>query len=59
MCLAGCGMNSNIDKSDNTNVTFWTDEATGVQYVIHRDLLNGSGGITPRLNTDGSLYVIE
>lgn len=59
MCLVGCSMDSNMDKSDNTNVTFWTDEVTGVQYVIHRDLLNSSGGITPRLNADGSLYIEE
>lgn len=39
----------------------WTDEDTGVQYIIYREKFYnaGFGGITLRLNPDGSLYVVE
>ncbi len=39
----------------------WTDEDTGVQYIIYREktMNAGFGGITPRLNADGSLYCVE
>lgn len=48
-------------SSGNETVFIWTDEDTGVQYIIYREKLYsaGFGGITPRLNPDGSLYVIE
>lgn len=60
LCLAGCeDTNPNIEGSqDDTHIDFWTDKETGVQYVIY-DRKGGSagmGGITPRLNADGSLY---
>ncbi len=43
------------------NLFFWTDEETGVQYIIYNEerYNAGFGGITPRLNTDGSLYVVN
>lgn len=48
-------------SSGNETVFIWTDEDTGVQYIIYREKLYnaGFGGITPRLNPDGSLYVVE
>lgn len=48
-------------SSGDETVFIWTDEDTGVQYIIYREKLYnaGFGGITPRLNPDGSLYVIE
>lgn len=57
--LCGCSSNENIERSSNGDVKFWTDEETGVEYIIysHAGGYAGMGGITPRLNTDGSLYV--
>ena len=59
VCLAGCSDNTNKTKSSNTNIEFWTDEETGVQYVVYDRTCgySGMGGITPRLNADGTLYV--
>lgn len=57
--LCGCNPNQNIEKTVNDpDVMFWTDEETGVEYVIysHSGGYSGMGGITPRLNKDGSLY---
>ncbi len=33
------------------------DKATGVNYVVFVDFANRCGGICPRYNKDGSLYV--
>lgn len=41
-----------VGERDNDTIYIWTDEDTGVQYVIYQ-----FGGITPRLNSDGSLYI--
>ena len=65
ICLAGCKIyqineNENIKlNSKDTDIRFWTDEETGVQYVIynHGAGSKGMGGITPRLNADGTLYI--
>lgn len=48
-------------ETSNDRIYIWTDEETGVQYVIYREKFfnAGFGGITPRLNPDGSLYVVE
>lgn len=45
----------------NYDVYIWTDEETGVQYIIysHKNGYGGMGGITPRLNNDGSIYVVS
>lgn len=61
VCLSGCTDDTNTDKSSNIDVYFWTDETTGVQYVIysHSGGYSGMGGITPRLASDGSLYTAE
>lgn len=62
VCLSGCADDTNTEESSNINVYFWTDEVTGVQYVIYSSVgvgYAGMGGITPRLNSDGSLYTTE
>jgi hypothetical protein len=43
------------------DVYIWTDEETGVQYLIYSDRHSesGMGGITPRLNADGTIYVVS
>lgn len=47
------------ELKESDTIYIWTDEETGVQYVIYREKLYnaGFGGITPRLNQDGSLYI--
>ena len=65
ICLVGCttyqiNENENVKlNSKDADIRFWTDEATGVQYVIynHGAPYKGMGGITPRLNADGTLYI--
>lgn len=48
-------------QSVNDDVFVWTDEETGVQYVVYSESgrNNGMGGITPRLNADGTVCVAE
>ena len=67
MCLGGCG-GSNTRKTESTNkgslkvfyndgfdsVTVYTDPDTKIQYILWDGY--EKGGITPRLNADGSLY---
>lgn len=65
-CLTGCDIEEDksrydgITKTDNIHIEFWTDEDTGVQYVIYDRVggYAGMGGITPRLNADGSVYIV-
>ena len=63
LCLGGCDSEStNIKtKESNSNIRIWTDKETGVQYVIYKEEVykGGLGGITPRLNADGTLYTTE
>lgn len=61
VCLVGCSDNTNKTQSSNLNIGFWTDEETGVQYVVYDRACGYAGmcGITPRLNSDGSLYVTD
>jgi hypothetical protein len=49
-----------VDKI-NKNIYVITDSDTGVQYLVYseRGLYMGMGGITPRLNPDGSLCVVD
>ena len=49
----GCDHVSN-GESSGFNVFLYVDPVTGVNYVH-----SSQGGITPRLNPDGSLYVSE
>lgn len=50
-----------ISEIENENIHIITDHKTGVQYIIYREkFMNaGFGGITPRLNADGSLCVVD
>ncbi len=59
--LTGCDDDTNKTNSSNMDIEFWTDEVTGVQYVIYDRYAGygGMGGITPRLNADGTLYVVD
>jgi hypothetical protein len=50
-----CISNNSMSQTSNSNISIWTDEETGVQYVIYGGYKQG--GITPRLNADGSLHV--
>lgn len=63
LCLGGCDSESTSikTKESNSNIRIWTDEETGVQYVIYKEKVykGGLGGITPRLNADGTLYTTE
>ena len=57
LCLCACEEKNTIQSTTKT-IKFWTDEETGVQYVIYQESggYSGYGGITPRLNSDGTLY---
>jgi maltose-binding protein MalE len=66
LCLSGCETSNKIQKptlaeESNENISIWTDTETGVQYIVYTDTAGycGMGGITPRLNADGTLYVVE
>lgn len=50
-----------VGEKTNKDIYIWTDDDTGVQYIIYREKTGyaGFGGITPRLNPDGSLYIVE
>jgi hypothetical protein len=68
--LCGCGyQNATAQEqkieyikmgSSHRAVTIWTDGDTGVQYIMFSDWTGDAvGGVTPRLNADGSLYIEE
>ncbi len=70
LCLVSCNTPTTPIVTDNTpeygqakdyNIYLWTDEETGVQYIVYnrKDGYGGMGGITPRLNADGTLYIGE
>lgn len=64
-CFAcGCSLGTapdNTEKINNSDVYEFVDKETGVHYFIysHGSGYRGMGGITPRLNTDGSVMVDE
>jgi hypothetical protein len=61
-CLCACEKSNEVTtKEGNTDIEIWTDKETGVQYVIYDKSggYSGMGGITPRFNTDGTLYVVS
>ena len=58
--LCSCSIGESTVQSNNTlspssTVYIWTDEETGVQYIIYDGYKQG--GIYPRLNADGSLHI--
>ena len=48
-----------LEEARSEDIMIWTDEETGVQYIIYSKnvLKGGMGGITPRLNADGTLCI--
>lgn len=62
-CLVGCAEEPTEPKSKSSSedMFIWTDEETGVQYIIYSNVngYSGMGGITPRLNADGTLYGVD
>lgn len=49
-----------VDRcSDNGNIEEWRDTETGVHYFIYdrKSAYAGMGGICPRYNAEGTLYV--
>ena len=44
-------------KIEDDYIVIVTDHKTGVQYIVYRESYRG--GITPRLNPDGSLCVVD
>ena len=65
LCLVGCEEynETTLGEKNNSDIYIWTDEETGVQYVVYSLVVKGggggAGGITPRLNADGTLYTVE
>lgn len=57
----GHSENDEIREADDQFIFVWTDPDTKIQYIVYREKRGyaGCGGITPRLNTDGSLYISE
>ena len=65
LLLTGCGadtVNNNVENKDNyeanymqdySSCNFYIDEETCVEYIVFHDTYKG--GITPRLNDDGTL----
>lgn len=54
--LGACACGSEArERTGSIDVSYYVDQKTGVNYVLY----TAGGGITPRLNTDGSLYVTE
>lgn len=46
-----------VSDIENDYIVIVTDHKTGVQYIVYREPYRG--GITPRLNPDGSLCVVD
>lgn len=54
LCLCSC---ESICRESEYCIDIWTDTETGVQYIIcSGNGYQSMGGITPRLNADGTLY---
>ena len=49
------GKDTEIGSEGDFSVRYVVDQETGVNYVYY----SSHGGITPRLNADGSLYVSD
>lgn len=62
LSVSGCqklntNRESDSDVTGDVCIEFYTDKETGVEYVIYNAPYRG--GICPRYNADGSLYVRE
>ena len=53
--------NGSIEKIQNSDIFEFVDPDTGVHYWIysHETAYGGMGGMTPRLNSDGTVMVTE
>lgn len=60
MLLSGCDIQAEEDiyrKTNNYSMSIWVDEETGVEYIVCS--FYSGAGITPRLNSDGTVMVEE
>lgn len=61
--LVGCSnpTDNNIEKIYNSDIYEFIDPDTGVYYWIysHKEGYGGMGGMTPRLNPDGTVMITE
>ena len=60
MCILGLvgyikGQATELSTTENTELYVYVDKETGVNYIIFDDVYKG--GICPRYNADGSLYI--
>ena len=55
--LVGCTkeQSTELSTTENREVYVYVDKETGVNYIIFDDVYKG--GICPRYNADGSLYI--
>lgn len=55
VCLSGCTYESmNTETSPNPSVQYFTDEETGVEYLLYSGV--ECVAICPRYNADGTFY---
>lgn len=68
MALVGCSVseiettgNASITEINGANIYEFVDQDTGVHYLIYSCRLSnaGMGGITPRLNSDGTVMTTK
>lgn len=61
LLVTGCSVDVNDEtestKVNNTDIYFYIDENTCVEYIVYDGWY--SGGITPRLNRDGTIMLNE
>ena len=68
IAIAGCDddisysdAESSQDFAESTSISTWTDDDTGCQYLIYSKefVYGGMGGLTPRMNADGTQMCAE
>lgn len=70
ICIGACSNTNDVYASNNDDfkmefideyydIELWKDTETGVEYFIYSDHIGygAAGGMCPRYNTDGTLYV--
>lgn len=59
ICLLTTACASDATGTDQNGVhsTIWTDEGTGVEYIVFKKSDSYGASVVPRLNPDGSLVV--
>lgn len=62
LCMVGCETTANAEEEKqftrgNDYLTITVDKETGVNYIVYNSI--NEGGIIPRYNPDGTLYVSE